>query len=206
MNLEEMGFRQGRAVECIVTTYNVDRSPNAAPMGIRRDSRGLILRAHSESDTCRNLLDRHACVINLVFDPLLFLRTALSGRGEGADSPEVDEREVKKAKKVDAPYLTAANAFIEAEGDFLEEEVGRDEIGEKRVSIFRLKAKGIVVTRPFPIAPNRGLSAAIELAIALSRGKKGEVNRWLEVMKRTMDEEEYLKIKRFLEALEEVKD
>jgi len=194
MKLDELAFREGRVAECIVTTYNEDGSPNAAPMGVRKDGAGLNLHVHSGSDTCRNLLDRRACVVNLVFDPLLFLKTALS------ENPEVEGREVKGAGSVDAPYLTAANAFIEAAAAFLEEETGSDRFGERRVSIFRLEVKAAVILKPSPVAPNRGLSAAIELAIALSRGEEVDIERPLEVMKKTLDRAEYEGVRCFLES------
>jgi hypothetical protein len=53
------------------------------------------------------------------------------------------------------------------------------------------------VNKKYPIAINRGLFAAIEVAVAMSRGMEPQ-KRYLEIMERTLAPEEY---KRIMELL-----
>lgn len=198
--LSELGFAVDRICECIVTTYNEDGSPNAAPMGVRGFSeKELSMRIHTDHDTFANLLRMRACVVNIVHDPYLFLRTALLGKGKGGGEPEVSPGEVAATKAVDAPHLKAATAYVEAELISHEERTIEDKYGRNKVSNVRLKVRRITAKVKHPIAVNRGLSAAIELAIRLSRGEKDELDGYLGIMKKTLGANEFARIKDFLD-------
>jgi hypothetical protein len=110
-----MGFTPGRIIESIVTTYNTDGSPNAAPIGIYPISNNEIeMNIRTTTDTHSNLLRTGGCVVNVVFDPLLFLKCGLLGSGKGEAENEVASSDVTPADNVDAPVLKDANAWIEA--------------------------------------------------------------------------------------------
>lgn len=194
MKISDLGFKKGCIAECIVTTYNEDGSPNAAPMGVRASSeKELIMKIHVESDTCSNLLRSKGCVINVVFDPYLFLKTALVGRAKGGREPEVRKNEIKKAKSVDAPFLRVAHAFIEAK-------LKKDRYKKSRFCTARCEVSKVVVNKRYPVAVNRGLSAAVELAIALSRERKEDLQRYMKLMRKSLNSREYKKIKKLLAA------
>jgi hypothetical protein len=55
-----------------------------------------------------------------------------------------------------------------------------------------------VIKRKHPVGFNRGLGAAVELAIKLSRGQKEGCEEYLSIMQRTMAREDYDKISTFL--------
>lgn len=201
MKISDLGFKKGCIVECIVTTYNEDGSPNAAPMGVRASSeKELIMKIHVESDTCSNLLRSKGCVINVVFDPYLFLKTALVGRAKGGREPEVRKNEIKKAKSVDAPFLRVAHAFIEAKLKEHREYVKKDRYKKSRFCTARCEVSKVVVNKRYPVAVNRGLSAAVELAIALSRERKEDLQRYMKLMRKSLNSREYKKIKKLLAA------
>jgi len=190
--LDSLGFFEGCTAECIVATYNRGGTPNSAPMGLKRASgtENLRLRAHRKTDTCENLLRNKACTVNIIFDPLLFLLSA--AKGQGKQEKEIEIENVKKAKHVNAPYLAEANACIEAEVKELKESEGVDKYGRAKMVEFTLAPRNIKILKPFPIALNRGLFAAVEIAIALSRKRKTGFKKNLEIIRKTRSDYEQI--------------
>ena len=189
MALSSIGIVEGGLSEAIVTTYHDDGRPNAAPMGVLGlGGEEILLRVHRDTDTFENIGRGGCCVVNIVFDPLLFLRCALVGRHKG--STEIETGDVLRAKVVSAPYLKAASAYVEAELLSCEYVNRKDGFGRVSVAKMTLKAVNTVVLSPFPVAPNRGLFAAIEIAVLLSRGVKKDVKGYLAVIKKTLPPEE----------------
>ncbi|WP_135604514.1 DUF447 domain-containing protein [Methanococcoides sp. NM1] len=84
IDLDTFGINEGIS-EMIVTTYQ-GWSPNAAPMGIIRKDNELLVRLFKGSTTYNNVLAEHRLVANLVYDPLLFVRTTFGN----VDSSEFD--------------------------------------------------------------------------------------------------------------------
>lgn len=188
----------GRIMEAIVTTYNTDKSPNAAPIGIYPVSKDEVkMDIHAPTDTRSNLLRTGACVVNVVFDPLLFLRCAILGSGKGEAENEIAGDETIPAENVDAPVLKEANAWIELAMQTHEEKTRRDARGEMEFSRVVCRVVNTTINKKYPIAVNRGLFAAIEVAVARSRGMEVQ-KRHLEIMERTLAPEEYEKIRRLL--------
>ena len=198
MNITDMGFIPGRIIESIVTTYNTDKSPNAAPIGIYSLGDDEIqMDAHAPSDTRTNLLRTGSCVVNVVFDPHLFLKCAILGSGKGEAENEVAPSDVRPAENVDAPVLKEANAWIELKMQSSTEKTRHDEHGEMEFSCIVCRVENTGVNKKYPVAINRGLFAAIEVAVAKSRGMEPD-SRHLEIMERTLSPEEYKKIKELL--------
>ena len=196
-----MGFARGRLLEAIVTTYNCDGTPNAAPIGVTaRGEAVLEMRVHTDTDTYANLLKRRGCVVNLIHDPYLFLKGALTGHGRGGAEPEVGPEEVAKAGSVDAPYLEKAGAYIEAVLLEHKEYLKRDQYRKSEASVILCRVEKATV-KGLPQGPNRGLNHAIELAIELTRGRRDGMARHMEVMKKTLPQEEYRRIEVFLRSL-----
>lgn len=61
----------------ILTTISSDKIPNAAPMGLHRKNRRLFLRIY-HSKTLNNIQHYPIVGVNIVDDPVLFVRSALS--------------------------------------------------------------------------------------------------------------------------------
>ena len=110
-NLYDLGFLKDTIGETIVSTYDADGQPNAAPMGvvIESDER-LLIRPYISSLTYRNLQAKRCAVVNLTSNPELFYLTAFKeANPDGKLSPELFE----KAETVDAPRLRTTDAFVE---------------------------------------------------------------------------------------------
>lgn len=197
----DLGIVEGAIAECLVTTYNEDGSPNAAAIGITSKwENAVVMRLHTENDTYHNLMRNGGCAINIVHDPLLFLRAALAGSGKGGAEPEVRDDEVSECRRVKAPFIRSASAYIEARLHGHEEYVKEDRHGRSEVSRVECEVLGIKVNKRFPMAVNRGLNAAIELAIHLSRGEKEGLEEHLKIIERVLPKNEYDEILGFIKA------
>jgi hypothetical protein len=198
MDLEDIEIKRGRMCESIVTTFHEDGTANAAPMGVLgKEIDEVILRVHKNTDTFGNILRTECCVINIVFDPLLFLKAALFGRNKGAGEIELDETE--EAGLVHAPYLKDAEAYIQTELKSFDEIRKKDMLGDTIIGEMTLRVLDIQLLNAFPIAPNRGFNAGIELAIALSRDRTSDVQKHLRVIKKTLPVTESLEIEELVE-------
>ncbi len=197
--LSELGIVEGGIAECIVTTYNEDGSPNAAPIGITAQGENRVtMRLHTNNDTYSNLMRNGGCVINIVHDPMLFLRAALTGSGKRGAEPEVGSEEVKRCASVNAPFLKDAGAHLEAKLLEHSEYVKEDKHGRSEVSNVECEVLAVKVNAKHPVAVNRGLNAAIELAVHLSRGEKEGAHEYLRIMERILPKHQYNRIMNFL--------
>ena len=109
--LADLGFSKEAIVETIVSTYNVNGKPNAAPMGATLDSpNGLVLRIYTSSLTYKNLQSKRCAVVNVTSDPEIFYWTAFK---EANPNGRIPQKWFEKAEIVDAPILRTAGAHIE---------------------------------------------------------------------------------------------
>ncbi|MEM4311920.1 MAG: DUF447 family protein [Nitrososphaerales archaeon] len=155
VNLRSLGFFRGIA-ECIVSTYNLDGSFNAAPMGVSLSNDNLIVRPFKATRTYRNLKHYGCCVINVSDRAELFYLTVFK------DS--LPKEWFDKGKKVNAPRLVLADLWIEAEVKSL------DSISQDRAQ-FALEAKEIYFKLKKPKVYKRSNHALMESVIHATRIK-----------------------------------
>lgn len=197
-----MGFSFGWLYECIVTTYHEDGTPNAAPIGVTKEKDlSVTIRVHTTTDTYRNIERGGVFCINVVTHPLLFLKAAVLGHGRGSAEEELDDVEFGGCKKIDAPSLWGGDACYEIAVTEKTVFDRKDALGVTPFAQFRGKMVDEVVFNDRPRPYNRGLGAAVELAIELSRGKKDGIDRYLMTMKKVMPEDEFKMIKDFLDNI-----
>ncbi|MCL7413317.1 MAG: DUF447 family protein [ANME-2 cluster archaeon] len=79
--LDRYGLWEG-INEVIVTTMSPDGRSNAAPIGIIRRNGKLTVRVYSGSHTYTNIIGTGLLAANMVYDPALFVRCALSDVSE----------------------------------------------------------------------------------------------------------------------------
>ena len=78
MSKKKLPFEKNIIYETIISSYNKDGMPNAAPMGILLDEENeIILRVFNQSDTYKNLLANKICAINLSNNPNLYVNATL---------------------------------------------------------------------------------------------------------------------------------
>ncbi len=110
-NLIDIGLSEGIIVETIVSTYDKNGRPTAAPMGVKaKDAQHIIIRPYTSTQTYKNLGLKQCAVVNLTSDPELFYHTAFK---ETNPEGKVPWEWFGDAERVNAPKLNRADAFIE---------------------------------------------------------------------------------------------
>ena len=89
VKLTDLGFLKGTIFEIILSTYNMDGTPNAAPMGIiMKNPQTLNLNIFNSSQTSRNLNTNKCAVINLTNNVDVFYKTALKEINPAGNYPK----------------------------------------------------------------------------------------------------------------------
>jgi hypothetical protein len=160
--LTDLGFSKGIILETVVSTYNTDGQPNAAPMGaIMESPKRLAFRIYTSSLTYKNLQSKRCGVVNVTSDPEMFYRTAFKETNPNGRLPL---EWFRKAETVDAASLRAAEAHVEV--------VVADmaPLDAKRAKVL-CDVKLIKASAVFPQAYCRALSVTIEAVIHATRVK-----------------------------------
>ncbi|MBE0520955.1 MAG: DUF447 family protein [Candidatus Methanoperedenaceae archaeon] len=147
IDLAEFGIHEGIS-EVIVTTLSVNGVPNAAPVGLHKKDGRLFFRLFN-SKTLDNVLSRPVACANIVDDPVLFVRSALSDMDSG-DFEFVDG----------FPVLNEALAWIRFRCECKK--------GEK-ISVVELSPVSCAVTSLTVRPVNRGFNAVIEALVDATR-------------------------------------
>jgi len=109
--LIDLGFRKGAIVETIVSTYNEDGSPNAAPMGATfKGGQHLIVDFYNSSTTLANIKARLCAVVNLTGNIEIYYRSAFK---EANPNGLLPKDWFVKAESVNAPKLGLVEATVE---------------------------------------------------------------------------------------------
>ena len=160
--LTDLGFLKGVIAECIVSTYNVDGKPDAAPMGvIMEDEHHLIVNLFNSSTTCSNIKANRFAVVNLTSNIEVFYKTAFKEANQNGKLPQ---EWFKKAKAVNAPKLRFADATIDVSVTEM------SPIGTEKTRA--MCNVGLVqATRKFPQVRCRAMDATLEAIIHATRVK-----------------------------------
>ena len=170
--LGTLGMRNKHIYETIVSTYDSNRKPTVAPMGIVVIGRErFLIRPFKATATFRNLLAAKCGVVNVTSSPEMFYRTTFKREGPHLKIPS---NRFRPGKAVQAPRVRSAEAHIEFTVSRLEEE------SEDRARL-TCKVQTIESRRMFPQAYCRANFALIECIIHstrigpyLSDGRVGE--------------------------------
>jgi hypothetical protein len=153
MDMDKYGIKEG-INEVIVTTMSIEGAPNAAPIGIISRHDKLMVRVYHESQTCSNIKDTGLLAANLVYDPVLFVQSALG------------DLDVNMFEFIDTkpstifPVLGTSSAWVLFEADHKQ---GKNAITAQLHPITgNIKNPGIR-------SINRGFNAVIEAAIYATR-------------------------------------
>jgi hypothetical protein len=160
--LTDLGFSKDAIVETVVSTYDVEGQPNAAPMGATMEGYGrVVFRIYTSSLTYKNLKAKRCAVVNVTSDAEVFYRTAFKEANPNGGLPlEWFER----AETVDAPRLRTSDAHVEVA---VVEEAPFD---AERVDIL-CEVKLVKALTVLPKAYCRALCATIEAIVHATRVK-----------------------------------
>jgi len=184
--LTDLGFSKGAIFETVLSTYNQDGTPNAAPMGITmQNPQTISLNIFNSSQTSYNLKTTKCEVINLTSDIEVFYKTAFK---EANYNEQLPQEWFEKEEMLNAPKLRLADATIDVT---VTETVPS---GVEKTS-FLLKIQQINAAKMYPQVYCRALSATIEAIIHATRVKlfindqkqKEQVSQLLETIKNCND-------------------
>ncbi len=162
MSLSSLGYRKGSTYEVIVTTFDAQKRPHAAPMGVTvTKAREFILRPFAETETLNTLRISRCGVINATSDPWKFFRTALK-REVWVNPPS--RTWFQNAKRVMAPRLRSFDSYAEFHVIHISSSGRRRMIKCKVVYVESLKS----VNKPYC----RSMPAVIESIIHATRIKE----------------------------------
>ena len=161
-SLNDLGFLKGSIGETIVSTYDSDEQPNAAPMGVViENNEQLLIRPYHTSLTYKNLQAKGCAVVNVTSNPELFYVTAFKDVNPDGKLPR---GLFEKAETVVAPRLGAADAAVEV----LVAEVGS--FGAERAE-FLCNVQLVKASKALPKVYCRAQFATIEAIIHATRIK-----------------------------------
>jgi len=185
-NLTNLGFSKGIISETIVTTYNKDGTPNAAPMGIiMEDEEHLTINLFNSSTTSSNIKSNRCAVVNLTSNIEVFYKAAFK---EINHSGKLPFEWFEKASSVNAPKLSLADASIEVS---VKELVKVD--AQKTQAVFKIDS--IKSPLKYPQGHSRAMSQTLEAIIHATR-VKALLN----------DSKQQKKVKHLLEMIKDCQD
>jgi hypothetical protein len=184
--LTDLGFLKSIIVETIVSTYNGDGKPNAAPMGVTMiDDEHLSIDFFISSATFSNIKAHRCAVVNLTSDIEVFYKTAFK---EANLDGTVPQEWFEKATVVNAPKLRSADATIDISIYHLEA------LGVEKARAF-FKVRLLQAQEKYPQIYCRAFSATLEAIIHATRvkafanveGKQKKVSKLMELIENGND-------------------
>jgi len=162
MQFADLGFQKNAIAETIVSTYNINGEPNAAPMGATLENdQTLSLEIFNSSQTCRNLKTKKCGVANITGNIELFYKTAFKETNPNSKLPKAW---FKKSPVVNAPAMRGADATAAFS-------VTKTESISPEKTRFLCKVEDITAAKKIPQVYCRAMSATLEAIIHATRVK-----------------------------------
>lgn len=156
VNLSDLGFCKDVIVETIVSTYNLDGCPNAAPMGVTMiDEEHLSVDFFNSSSTLGNVKAKRCAVVNLTGSIEVFYRAAFKEANPDGKPPD---EWFRKADVVNAPKLAFADATLEVSLYNLVP------IGEEKTQV-RFKVRSSEAPKRYPVVYCRAFGVTLEAIV-----------------------------------------
>ena len=160
--LIDLGFSKGIIFETIVSTYNHDGTPNAAPMGaILQNSQRIKLNIYNSSTTSFNLKTNKCAVINITSNIELFFKTAFKEVNVDGKLPQ---DWFEKSEAVAAPKLQLADATVDVSN------IDLVAVGGEKTS-FSCRVEQVNISKMCPQVYCRAMGLTLEAIIHGTRVK-----------------------------------
>jgi hypothetical protein len=160
--LSDLGFLKGIIAETIISTFNEDKTPNAAPMGVlMEDEQHLTIELFNSSTTLNNIVANGCAVVNVTGNIQVFYKTAFKEANPDGKLP-MDWFE--KSQVVNAPRMIFSDATIDISIDEL---LAIDT--QKTKAMFNID---LICAKPkYPQVHCRAMSQTLEAIIHATRVK-----------------------------------
>ena len=157
-----LGFSKGIIVETIVSTYDSNGQPNAAPMGaIMENAQQIAIKPYITTLTYKNLQQQKCAVINITSNPELYYCTAFKEVNPAGILPQ---ELFEKAETVNAPKLRTADAHVEVSVAKIDTDKGERATVHCKVTLIKSPKR-------LPVVYCRATAATIEAIIHATRVK-----------------------------------
>lgn len=163
---EKYGIMDGIS-ECIVTTIS-SKGPNAAPMGIIKNSNGIKIRVFKGSKTYGNIMNFPFLAANVVYDPKIYTMTTFSNLERSQFDTIVYE-------DVEFPVLKDGISWMLFECNNLQK--SSQSLVADLIPV-KAKLSHIDAVR----APNRGFNSVLEACIHATRYQLTGSQKYLDLM------------------------
>lgn len=163
MTLQKFNLIRNRIYEAVVSVYDEDKKPTAAPMGVTIvNELNFFIKPFKQASLLKKLMHSKCGVVNFTLNPLIFYLTAFKEKNPQGKLPL---NLFKPASCVDAPKLKTSILYIE----FTVNKVLNESLDRAKVEcIIKKIEEGDEKLQPYC----RGLFAALECVIHATRVKK----------------------------------
>lgn len=158
-DLESLGMKKGLLYETIISTYNAEGVPNAAPIGvICKNKIEIALHLFEGTHTLENIKTNSKFVVNILKDPLVFV---------GCTTGDLPFNYFKKHG--DNFYIKNTDAFFSAKVTSIKEVEKEDNISKSKINIINARVEEILIKKESVEPLNRAIFAIMESLVYLSR-------------------------------------
>jgi hypothetical protein len=162
VKLSDLGFLKGIIAETILSTYNADGTPNAAPIGVTMiDDDHLSINFFNSSRTLSNVKAKRCAVVNVTGNIEVYYETAFK---EVNPESALPQEWFEKAQIIDAPKLSGADATVEVSMYHLEA------LSQEKARVL-FKVRSLQASQTYPQVYSRGFGAALEAIVHATRVK-----------------------------------
>jgi hypothetical protein len=163
MNLQRFNLDKNQIYEAVISVYNENKLPTAAPMGVTIiDDLNFFIKPFKQASLLKKLIYSKCGVANFTLNPLIFYLTAFKEKNPQGKLPL---NLFKPASSVDAPKLKTSIFYIE----FTVNKILNESLDRARVEcVIKKIEEGDEKLQPYC----RGLFAALECVIHATRVKK----------------------------------
>ncbi|MBS7656263.1 DUF447 family protein [Candidatus Bathyarchaeota archaeon] len=163
MTLRKFNLCRNKIYEAVVSAYDENKNPTAAPMGVTiTDELNFFIKPFKQASLLKKLMHSKCGVVNFTLNPLIFYLTAFKEKNPQGKLPSAF---FKPATHVNAPKLKTSILYIEfTVKNILDESLDRAKVE----CVIKAVEKGDEEIQPYC----RGLFAALECVIHATRVKK----------------------------------
>lgn len=177
--LQKMGISKNSPSEVLLTSFNSKKDPHAAAVGVYLlNEKKVKMNLFGDTRTYKNLSNSGGAVANIVSNPELIIKGGLPD----IFSPPLKTFSFETAKKVNAPYLSKADAFLEFEIKEMKGKTLNDDIGFSKYFETIGSVKNIEILNDNPHTLKRSDFYLIESSVlaskAISARKKGKKEKF----------------------------
>lgn len=159
LDLYSVGMERGLLYETIVTTRNLDGTPNAAPIGvICKESQEVVVYLHEGSRTFDNVRREKSFCVNILRDPMVFVESTIGNLDSTKFQTQSQGFSIKGAEAFFSVAVTSEK-LVQRE----------DHLGTSTLNVVRAGVQEVIKNQEHVQPLNRAIYGIIEALVYVSR-------------------------------------